>query len=255
MVNKDLSEIGDIDESKSPLQIMANVSRILNSSADIEDVFERFAEEAAKIIPFDRISINLFNSSLESFQVAYVSGIELSDRKIGTEFCLENVAIREAISNKQSYVYQPESPGDRPDTEITLDLGLQSLMSIPLISNDRLVGVMIFRSKYRNAYVSHDVEIAEGIGEQIAGTVANSSLRIALEQESRERELLADIGSILCSTRQIEGSYDLISEAIRKIVPFDRLSIWSIESDGDTGTCQYICGMELPECGYLFGQQ
>ena len=41
--------------------IMAEIGRIISSTLNIQEVYERFAEEAHKLIPFDRIAINIIN--------------------------------------------------------------------------------------------------------------------------------------------------------------------------------------------------
>ena len=41
--------------------IMAEIGRIVSSTLNIEEVYERFAEEVRKLIPFDRIAINIIN--------------------------------------------------------------------------------------------------------------------------------------------------------------------------------------------------
>ena len=42
--------------------IMAEIGRIISSTLNIEEVYERFAEEVRKLIPFDRIAIKIINS-------------------------------------------------------------------------------------------------------------------------------------------------------------------------------------------------
>jgi PAS domain S-box-containing protein len=43
--------------------VIAEVGRIINSSVDIDEVYEHFAEEVRKLIPFDRIVVNLVNQA------------------------------------------------------------------------------------------------------------------------------------------------------------------------------------------------
>ena len=40
---------------------MAEIGRIISSTLNIEEVYEHFAEEVRKLIPFDRIAINIIN--------------------------------------------------------------------------------------------------------------------------------------------------------------------------------------------------
>ena len=68
----------DITERKraeQEIDILAEIGRVIGSTLDIDEVYERFAVEARKLIPFDRLSVNLINPDGKSFTNAYVSGI------------------------------------------------------------------------------------------------------------------------------------------------------------------------------------
>ena len=56
--------------------VMAEIGRIIGSTLNIEEVYERFAQEARKLIDFDRIAINLINREKGIVVNAYVSGKE-----------------------------------------------------------------------------------------------------------------------------------------------------------------------------------
>jgi diguanylate cyclase (GGDEF)-like protein/PAS domain S-box-containing protein len=64
-------------------------------------------------------------------------------------------------------------------------------MSVPLIYRDELIGVLHFRAKKPNAYTEQDLQLAERIGGQIAGAIANAQLYTGLkktEMSLRESE-------------------------------------------------------------------
>ena len=49
-------------------EIIAGIGRIIGSTLNIDEVYERFADEAKKLIPFDRVAINLINQEIERSQ-------------------------------------------------------------------------------------------------------------------------------------------------------------------------------------------
>ena len=64
-------------------------------------------------------------------------------------------------------------------------------MCVPLVYRDKVIGVLHFRSKKQNAYTEQDLRLAERIGVQIAGAIANAQLYADLkktEQELKESE-------------------------------------------------------------------
>ena len=54
--------------------------------------------------------------------------------------------------------------------------GLVSFLAVPLVSKGEVVGVIFFQSAKHGAYTERDVALAERVGAQIAGTIANARL-------------------------------------------------------------------------------
>jgi len=78
-----------------------------------------------------------------------------------------------------------------PALSLYLKLGLRSMISIPLISKDDVIGVLRLRSLKENAYSEGDLRLAQNIGAQIAGAIANAQLfseRLRAEQKARSLE-------------------------------------------------------------------
>jgi PAS domain S-box-containing protein len=160
--------------------IMAEIGRIISSTLKIEEVYESFANEALKLIPFDRVSINLIDAEEGKVAVAYVSGLDIPGRRLGDTYLLKDSATERIRSNRQSLLIQPESreelEGKFPKFIPHFQSGLRSMMAIPMISRDAVVGLLHLQSKRENAYTEQDVRVAERIASQIAGVVASAQL-------------------------------------------------------------------------------
>ena len=68
---------------------------------------------------------------------------------------------------------------------------MRSVMSVPLIVRDEVIGALHFRSQKPDEYRPEDLRLAERIGEQIAGAIANAQLFTDLkktENSLRESE-------------------------------------------------------------------
>jgi len=175
---------------------MADIGRLIGSTLEIDEVYERFAAEVRKLIPFDRIAINLCNLQENTFRVAYVSGMDIADRKredspplAGT---LSDLIMRERTSRLIQTDNIDEIVSRIPALLPTFQSGLRSLMAIPLIYRDEAIGVLHFRSKKPNAHTEQDLRLAERIGAQIAGAIGTAQLftdRKRMEEEIREMSL------------------------------------------------------------------
>jgi two-component sensor histidine kinase len=71
------------------------------------------------------------------------------------------------------------------------DAGIRSVMSVPLTSGGRVIGVLTFRSLKPNAYTGEYLDLAEKVGQQIAGAVANAQL--FMERKRAEEQVKASL--------------------------------------------------------------
>ncbi|MCX5826168.1 MAG: PAS domain S-box protein, partial [Deltaproteobacteria bacterium] len=171
------------------MEVIAEIGRLIGSTLDIEEVYERFAAEARKLIPFDRLSLNLNNHYQNTIIVAYVFGSNVPGRSPGDSFPLQG-SVNEALERTRTGMLLhlaniEELKGQYSHLACTFQEGIRSFMSVPLISRDKVIGVLHFRSKKPNAYTEQDLRLAERIGEQIAGAIANARLFTELKKTER----------------------------------------------------------------------
>ena len=177
------------------MAIIAEIGKVIDSTLDTEEVYERFAAETQKLILFDSLTINLYNFQENTLCVAYVSGLDIDGRRQGDPLVLEGSLSEAVIRTRTSLRIQPASideiVGQFPRLAPIFQAGLRSIMCVPLVYRDEVIGVLHFRSKKPNAYTEQDLRLAERIGEQIAGAIANAQLYADLkktENSLRESE-------------------------------------------------------------------
>ena len=237
--------------------VMAEIGRIISSTLNIDEVYERFSEEVRKLISFDRIMINIVNLKNNTTSFAFITGIDVQGRRVGDIVPLEGTATGECVRMRSSFLFQTESmdevvkrfPGLLP----TFKAGLRSMIFSPLISEDQVIGALSLRSTKPNAYTETDLRLAERVGNQIAGAVSNSQLFIERKRAeesaarfSKENAIMAEIGRVVSSTLNIDEVYERFVEEVRKLIPFDRIAVTIINYKDHTGTMAYASGVEVP---------
>jgi len=188
-------DITDRTRAEQEIGIVAEIGRLVSSTLDIDEVYERFAVEARKRIFFDRITINLNNHDQNTVTVAYAFGSNVPGRRVGDSFPLQGSVNEVLARTKTGMLLHPTSAdeltGQYPHLVSTFQEGISSFMTVPLIYRDELIGVLHFRAKKPNAYSEQDLRLAERIGGQIAGAIANAQLYNGLkktEKSLRESE-------------------------------------------------------------------
>ena len=171
--------------------LLAEIGRIISSSLDIGDAYERFAEQVCKLIPFDRIVITVLNPVDGTATATYVRGVEIPGRGSGKTHTIASTLTEAAVQTRSGVVIGRESDEASvirfPEEVLARSAGLKSMLAVPLISNDQPIATLMMRSKKRNTYSERDLALAGQIGTQIAGALANSQLYA--QRGDAEREL------------------------------------------------------------------
>ncbi len=173
--------------------IVAEIGRIISSTLNIEEVYERFAEEMRNVLLFDRVVINIANFEKNIVTTHYAAGIPVPGRQPGANFLLAGSLTEEGIRTKKAVIFQPENENEVanrfPVLLTVFRAGLRSMMLIPLISRDKPIGVLHFLATKPNAYTQDDLRLAQRIGAQIAGAIANAQL---FAERKRAEEALTE---------------------------------------------------------------
>jgi response regulator RpfG family c-di-GMP phosphodiesterase len=177
---------------------IAEIGRIVGSTLDINQVYERVATEARKLIPYDRLLVNRKITQDGEFIVDYIAGVDNPRRRIGDLYPSRGSATGVAMGMRTGILIQPDDAEEikdlYPNLYETFKTGLRSTMSVPLIAKDEVIGTMNFRSKKLKAYTEKDLQLAESIGMQIAGAIANAQLFADLQQ--MEKKLQGTLDSL-----------------------------------------------------------
>ncbi|MDA8125408.1 MAG: diguanylate cyclase [Deltaproteobacteria bacterium] len=197
--------------------IIAEIGRVVSSSLEVDEVYERLAVEVRKLIPFDRLGIALCNGSESTVKIAYAFGMSIAGRNRGDRFPLAGTLNELLMFSRTGLLVNPQNIEDLAAQFPTLvenyRAGVRSFLSVPLIARDEAIGVLDFRSKKPNAYTEEDLSLARRIGEQIAGAIAGAQLFADLrmtEKSLRESEarfrILFDRAEVGVAETEIETS-------------------------------------------------
>lgn len=176
-------------------EVIAKIGRIISSTLNIDEVYEQFAEEAQKLIPFDQISIVTINQKEKTFRIAYVHGIEIQGRNKDDVFPLTHLF--DILQSKRSGILiqtedEDEMVNNYPILLNAFRSGIRSMILTPLISRDRVIGTLHLFSKKSKLYSAMDLRLAERIGQQIAGAIANAQLFAEHERSEAQKNQLQE---------------------------------------------------------------
>lgn len=178
--------LAKIERLAEEMQILAETGRVISSTLEIDKVYECIATEIAKLIHFDGLIVNLFYSHDETLKVVYIAGEDIPGRRVGESYPLRDTVSETVARTKRGVIAQSETPEGLLDIFPGLipaaSMGMCSILVVPLISRDELIGSLTMRSRTPFAYIERDLLLAEKIGMQIAAAINNAQLYSRLKQ-------------------------------------------------------------------------
>jgi PAS domain S-box-containing protein len=167
-------------------QRLMEISRIIGSTLNMDEVYERFARVVKTLIPFDRFSVTLINLQDYTFTHAYISGTDVPGRQAGIVLPLAGSGAQEVFRSGSTLWVREENRAEAaarfPALAPLLEAGFRSILLVPLISENQVIGILNISAQQPDAYSSSDISLAEGIAAQVAGAIANSQLYAGVRQ-------------------------------------------------------------------------
>lgn len=176
---------------------MAEISRVITESPDIQDVYAHFAELVRPILPFDRIDITSIDSDKGTLRAEFVHGVELDAESARRGYVrpIPGSITEEIVDRGSGILFSPGSDADIaeefPSHVAMHRLGVRSAMTAPLVSGGKVIGTLALMSLEPDAYTEEHLKMAERVALQISGAVANASLLAKhreIENALRSRE-------------------------------------------------------------------
>lgn len=210
---------------------LATIGRIIGSTLDINDVYERFAEEVHKLISFEWIAISTIDDKQDSVILAYTSGPELPGYRTGDSVPMSGTTTEVVVRSRKGAVMGFDDAsmiahGRR--LAPAFEIGYRSVMVVPLISGDQAIGALYFLAIEPEAFSEHALSLAESVGLQIAGAIANSRIHAELkqakgllqDQRGLLESILRNVGEGLVVADK-NGKFMLSNPAAQRILGFD----------------------------------
>jgi PAS domain S-box-containing protein len=188
-------------------EAIARIGRIITSSMDIDTIYEQFAGEVSRLIPLDGISIALINYGEATVKTVYVSGLEIPGRTKGDIIPLAGTPT-ERVMHSRSGIIVPMDNRDElqsqiPSLLVDYDTGIRSRIVVPLVYQDEVIGGLHIRSFKSCSYSKRDLTLAESIGSQIAGAIANvQTLEALRKSEEQYRRIVETTAEGICVVDQ-----------------------------------------------------
>lgn len=252
----------ELREQRGALQkLVAEISSRFISLpfGEMEEEIKNSLGALRKLFPIDYISLSLLDAEGTKIEHSY-EGTPLGtgiSKPISSSFplplspWLKNKLMKSEIVNLPRIANLPQEA--QVEKEAWQNQGCQSLLAIPLMLGDNLIGLLTLISQSKEVtWEEEDINLFKIIAEILASVIARKRNEEALQkiQESfqwlaQESASIAEIGRIVSSTLHIEEVYEAFAAEAHKLISFDRLAIATVNQGEGTFTISYVAGPQI----------
>ncbi len=179
----DIKDIAVLRADYEKLRIAHELSQRLSIDADLDTLLQKIVDEAFQLIRADRAVILLVDPETDELVARYIR------QKRDEEIKLSK-SILDEVRNKKRAVLSSDAMVDErfKAAKSIIMQGIRSTMCVPLLYNDKLLGVMHVDSMLATgAFTERDLLLFSGIATQAAVAIENNLLANKIEHEASKR--------------------------------------------------------------------
>ena len=172
-----------VDRQNRTLRTLSQLSREFGAILDLDELLKRIAASVRELIPYDAFAIFLVDAENEvlrtRFSARYDQRVEMDNVPLGKGLTGAAVETRMPVRVADTAAdarYIPSHPG------------IRSELAVPLIVQDRVVGVLDVESERIGFFTEDHQRTLSMLAQQIANSIENARLYEALEQREQGME-------------------------------------------------------------------
>jgi signal transduction histidine kinase len=204
-------------ERKKDAELLGEIGKELTSTLDLETIFNTVYEHVNQLVDAPVFGVGLYDNEQQQieYRLAIENGVryapyrrDMSDKNQLPVWCIEHrapVFVNDIETEYKNYIDQYSNPGGQLE-DGSFAQNPQSLIYLPLITKDRVLGVLSVQSFRKDAYTEHDLNILRALATYTAIAVDNADayrrlnstfehLREA-QQQLVQQEKLASLGQL-----------------------------------------------------------
>lgn len=182
----------ELARTVSELEALGEVSRAVNSTLDLNTVLETIAAKAVQLSRSDAGAIYVYSKSTEKFRLRATYGMsaELTTAITNQTVGLNDAGIGEAARNRAPLQMPDLRQGvSSPVHQIVLDAGYLSLLVVPLLRPNKIVGALVVRRKTTGRFPDSTVQLMQTFAAQSVLAIQNARLFSEIEEKSYQLEI------------------------------------------------------------------
>ena len=227
------SRLMEAQEFSTRVNTLTEISLKMDAARSREEIVRILKDNLRRLIEGECAFIGLLSHNKTHYVISTLSplmdAIELDHKHFSVDVGMPGWSIR----NKAGIMVDIDSaPAFHPTLEGTLkELGIKSLIIVPVHTHEEMVGALVFGTSKPNAYVDPDVWLARLLSLQMAIALRHTSLLERSQKRVAQISLVNQVARKLTSTLNIDELLASASESIQKDFQYFDVTIFLISKE------------------------
>ncbi len=211
-------------------EALAEITTVLSSSLQLDDVLENILHQVARLIPHDAANI----MRVEGDQARVVAQRGYAGLGVDVGDLVMQYTIHDSPSLHQAFTAQDvailndvhSEPGWLQFEKLAW---LRATIVAPIITQAVVSGFLVLDSATPDAFASYHVEQLRAISSAASLALRNAEHYTAEHRQRRLAEALSTIDESLIETRDVAGVLERVLELLAELVPYDVADIMRVQ--------------------------
>ena len=194
--------LNDLRERNEELAALAEVTRALSASLDLDETLQTISTHAVQLTGSDSSIIYLYDVWQNAFEVrasyntpgdflreAEVHRILGAGVAAQAPLATSSLIVRTVVGRAPIQIPDIEASADFQGRDLLLRWGYRALLAVPLLLGDRIIGVMNVRRRRAGEFTKREVELVTTFARQSAVAIENARLFHEIEDKGRQLEI------------------------------------------------------------------
>jgi PAS domain S-box-containing protein len=226
-----ISERAQAEQAEREQRVLAEalgeITAMLNSSLDLEEVLDRILTHVGRVVPFDAGTILMIEGDF--VEVTHAQGYDQAI--LGLKLPLKQTPnlLRILETGRPSLIEDTHTsdiwiPG--PETS-----WIRSSLGVAIHAGEQVIGFLSLERDRAYAFTPEHIERLQSFAHQAGVAVRNAQLYASVERARQTTEKLRSAQLALTRSLDLDSIYEELLDYLSQLVPYDSATIFSLESD------------------------
>jgi PAS domain S-box-containing protein len=168
------------------LEVLDEISRAINATLDLDELFQITARQVKRVVPCDRASLFILDADKrEISQISSVDDVKKRQLRVSPAN-LEGTRFEEILRTLEP-IYIPDTREDpHPRSRVLEAEGLRSIMNTPIVIQRECVGFLNVAAEAVDAFGDEHIQLLRWVADHLGAAIRNAEL-FARVRETGER--------------------------------------------------------------------